>query len=323
MKTINALTLALAASTLPLTLPSAGFAQDDWPTRSIRLIVPYAPGGYTDTVARITAQYMEKELGQTVVVENRGGAGGIVGTEATVNSDPDGYTFCVCSIGAVSVAPVANKDVTYNPLTDLAPVSWVSVNPQVVIANPGVPFDDLAGMLAYAKEHPGELNYASSGVGGLMHFSVELFQSMTGTELTHIPYTGGAPATAAVVAGEADITFTNASDAIPQIAEKRVKGIAVTSPERSSFAPDLPAISEQVTGFEALSWNALMAPAGTPEPILEKLSAVAAKMAADPDVQKAMAAIGASTASNTPAEFGKQLQVEVDQWTEILARMNG
>lgn len=320
MKLLKVILLGGAALAAPA---SAVMAQDNWPTRSIRFIVPYAPGGYTDTVARITARYVEQELGQTVVVENRGGAGGILGTELTATANPDGYTFCVCSIGAVSVAPVADASVSYDPLTDLAPVSWVSVNPQVVIANPGLPFEDLDGMIAYAQENPGALNYASSGVGGLMHFSVELFQNMTGTELTHIPYSGGAPATAAVVAGEADLTFTNASDAIPQIAEGRVTGIAVTSLDRSAFADELPAIAEVAPGFEAISWNALMAPPGTPQPIVDRMAAIAAQMAADPEVQAAMQVIGADAIANTPEEFAEALRQEVEQWTAILDQISG
>lgn len=296
------------------TVPTAGFAQSDWPTHSIRVIVPYAAGGNGDTVARMAAHYMEQALGQTVVVENRPGAGGILGTEQTVHAAPDGYTFCMCSIGAVSVAPIADPNVSYDPLTDLAPVSWVSANPLVVIANPQAPFADLDEMIAYAKENPGEVTYASSGVGGLMHFSVDLFQNMTGTVLTHIPYTGGAPATAAVLSGETDITFTHSSDTVAPLAEGLAKGIAVSSAERTALMEDLPAIAEIAPGYDVMAWNALMAPAGTPPEIIEKLAQVIADMAQDLDIQARMETMGVQAVSNTPEEFYASLQQEVETW---------
>lgn len=180
-------------------------AATNWPAKTIKLVVPYAPGGYTDSVSRIVAQYMEKELKQTVIVENRAGGGGIVGTDLLSKSPADGYTLCMCSVGAVSVAPVAQK-LQYDPLKSFRPISIVSTIPQTVIVNPKLPVKSIEELVAYAKAHPGELNFGSSGAGGLMYFSVALFESRTGTKMTHVPFKGGAPATAAVVSGEVNLT---------------------------------------------------------------------------------------------------------------------
>ncbi len=312
--------LKIAASAAAVILSGAAHAQDGWPTKPITFIVPYAPGGYTDSVGRITAKYAEAKLGQPVVVENRGGAGGIVGTELVASAKPDGYTFCVCSSGAVSIAPVAQK-VSYDPVESFVPVSIVSTTPQVVIAHPSVPANDMAELVEYGKAHRGELNYGSSGIGGLMHYSVELFESMTGADFTHVPFQGGAPATAAVVSGEVHLSFTNMSDAIPQIEAGTVKGLAVTSAERSEYLPDLPSASEVAPGFEAISWNGIMAPAGTPEPIVDRMAGILAEMAADPAVKESMGKIGATLVSTTPQEYRDRIAAEVEQWTEVLKQI--
>ena len=196
--------------------PGALHAQDVWPSRTITFIVPYASGGYTDLVGRLTARYVEKALGKPVIVESRPGAGGIVGTQAVASAAPDGYTFCVCSVGAVSIALFAQK-VGYDPLRDLAPVGIVSSIVQAVIVKKDLPAKSMAEFVSYAKANPGKLNYGSSGAGGLTHYSVELFQVRTGTKAVHIPFKGSAPATAAVVAGEVDFAFANMTDALPQI----------------------------------------------------------------------------------------------------------
>ena len=296
----------------------AAFAQGAWPSKTISLIVPYAPGGYTDSVGRITAQFLEKELGQTVIVENRAGAGGIVGTDLVSKSQPDGYTLCMCSVGAVSVAPVAQA-VEYDPLTAFSPISIVSEIPQTVIINPSLPVNTIEEFVAYAKEHPGELDYASSGAGGLMHFAVQLFQSKTGTELVHIPFGGGAPATAAVVSGEVDFTFTNMTDALPQIEADTVRGLAVTADERSPFLPDLPTIAETVVpGFTAVSWNGVLAPAGLSDDIVARLSDALKKMAEDEGVKEAMAKVGATPVFITPEQYAERISQEVAQWKATL-----
>lgn len=295
---------------------------DTWPSKPIKIVVPYAPGGYTDGVSRVTARYMEKELGQTVVVENRAGGGGIVGTDFLSKSPNDGYTLCVCSVGAVSVAPVAQKT-SYDPLKSFRPISIVSTIPQTVIVNPSLPVKSIEELVSYAKANPGKLNFGSSGAGGLMYFSVALFEARTGTKMVHVPFKGGAPATAAVVSGEVNLTFTNMTDALPQMEAKTVRALAITSKDRSEFAPQLPTIAEKVLpNYNVESWNGVMAPAGTPENIVQKLSVTYKKMAADPEVKKQMAVLGASTVFTTPDEFQGRINKEVEQWKTLLKEIS-
>lgn len=295
---------------------------DTWPSKPIKIVVPYAPGGYTDGVSRVTARYMEKELGQTVVVENRAGGGGIVGTDFLSKSQNDGYTLCVCSVGAVSVAPVAQKT-SYDPLKSFRPISIVSTIPQTVIVNPSLPVKSIEELVSYAKANPGKLNFGSSGAGGLMYFSVALFEARTGTKMVHVPFKGGAPATAAVVSGEVNLTFTNMTDALPQMEAKTVRALAITSKDRSEFAPQLPTIAEKVLpNYNVESWNGVMAPAGTPENVVQKLSATYKKMAADPEVKKQMAVLGASTVFTTPDEFQGRINKEVEQWKTLLKEIS-
>lgn len=298
-------------------LASPAYAET-WPSRPIKLVVPYAPGGYTDGVARVAARFMEKELGQTVVVDNRAGGGGIVGSDAVANAPADGYTLCMCSVGAISVAPIAQKT-NYDPLKSFQPISVVTTIPQTVIVRPSLPVNTIEELVAYAKANPGKLNYGSSGAGGLMHYSVALFQTRTGTSMVHVPFRGGAPATAAVVAGDVDLTFTNMTDALPQIEANTVRALASTGKQRSEFAPQLPTIAEKLLpDYSAESWNGVMGPAGMPEGIVRKLSSLFEKMAADREVKKQMGTIGASTVYITPAAFQEQINQEVEQWKALL-----
>jgi tripartite-type tricarboxylate transporter receptor subunit TctC len=307
-----ALLLGIASASSPVA------AQDAWPNRSMTFVVPYAPGGYTDLVARLTARYVEKALGKPVVIDNRAGAGGIVGTQAVANAAPDGYTFCVCSIGAISIAPFAQK-IGYDPMQELAPVGIVSSIVQVVIVKKDLPVKTMAELVSYARSNPGKLNYSSSGAGGLTHYSVELFQARTGTKTVHIPFKGGSLATAAVVSGEVDFAFANMTDGLPQVEGGTVRGLAVTSLERSIYFPNLPSVHEAVVpNFIAESWNGVMAPAKTPEPIIRKLSEVFIKMADDPEVKETMRKAGANTVKTTPAQFREQIEQEMEQWKPLI-----
>jgi len=302
-----------------LALAPTAPAQDQWPSRPIKLIVPFAPGGNTDAVARIAADFFPKALGGTsVVIDNRGGAGGIIGTDATAKAMPDGYTFCVCSIGSITISP-ATEQLPYDPLKDLMPISLVNTNPLILLVNPQVKANSVKELIALARSNPSGLNYSSSGIGGLMYFSAELFKAKTGAPITHVPYRGGAPATAAVVAGEVQLTFTNMSDAVGQIAGGTVRPLAVTTAARSPAAPDVPTLAEQgLDGYATESWNALFAPKGTPQPIIERMAAIAAQMAADPTVQKRMAEFGSVAVANTPEQFAQRLRDETALWANLV-----
>ena len=306
-----------------LAAPGVSGAQDAWPSRTITFVVPYAAGGYTDLVGRVAARYVEKALGKPVVVDNRAGAGGIVGTQAVAGAPPDGYTFCVCSIGAISIAPFAQK-VGYDPVQDLAPVGVVSSIAQAVIVRKDLPARTIAELVSYAKANPGKLNYGSSGAGGLTHYSVELFEIRTGIKAVHIPFRGGAPATGALVAGEIDFSFANMTDALPQVEAGTVRGLAVTSLKRSPYLPDLPSVHEAVLpNFIVETWNGIMAPPKTPEPIVRKMSEIFIKMADDPEVIEAMRKGGASTVKSTPGEFRAQIQQEIEQWKPFIQELAG
>jgi tripartite-type tricarboxylate transporter receptor subunit TctC len=319
MKQVAGIALALAIGAAPGMVQ----AQDAWPSRTITFVLPYAPGGYTDLVARLTARYVEKALGKTVVVDSRAGGGGIVGTQAVVNSAPDGYTFCVCSIGAISIAPFAQK-IGYDPVQDLAPVGLVSSIVQAVIVRKDLPAKTMGELVAYAKAHPGKLNYGSSGAGGLTHYSVELFQARTGTKAVHIPFKGGAPSTAAVISGDVDFAFANITDALPQIEAGTVRVLAVTSLERSAYLPDVPSVHETVIPeFLVETWNGIMAPAKTPEPIIRRMAEILIKMADDPETKEAMRKAGAATVKTTPEQFRAQIALEMAQWKPLIQEIAG
>ena len=319
MKPIASLTLSVALALVP----TLARAQEAWPIRSVTFIIPYAAGGYTDLVGRLAARYVERALGKPVIIDNRAGAGGIVGTQVVANAVPDGYVLCVCSVGAVSIAPFAQK-VGYDPIEDLAPIGIVSSIPQVVIVRKDLPVKTMIDFVSYAKANPGKLNYGSSGVGGLTHYSVELFLVRTGTSAVHIPFRGGAQSTAAVVSSDVDFAFANLTDALPQIESGSVRGLAVTSLERSSYFPDLPSVHEAaVPNFIAETWNGIMAPSKTPEPIIRKLSDILIKMADDPEVKESMRKAGASTVKTTPAQYRAQIEQEIAQWKPLISEITG
>jgi tripartite-type tricarboxylate transporter receptor subunit TctC len=294
-------------------------AQESWPTRPIRLVVPFAAGGNTDVVARLTANYIQKTIkGANVVIENRGGAGGIIGADAVAKAAPDGYTFCVCSIGAITISPTVEK-LPYDPLKDLAPISLINTNPLALIVHPRLPAKTVTELIALSKERPEGLSYGSSGLGGLMYFSAEVFKAKTGANLVHVPYRGGAPATAAVVAGEVQLAFANMSDAIAQMNAGTVRTLGLTSKKRSPYAPDVPTLAEQgIADFATESWNGLFAPAGTPRAVIDRMAQVIAGMGEDAAIQKNMAEFGSVFAANTPDEFAKMLRAETAQWAADL-----
>ena len=316
MKQVAGLVLSLGIALAPGMLR----AQDAWPARPVTFVVPYGAGGYTDLVGRLTARYVEKALGKPVIVDNRAGAGGIVGTQAVTTAAADGYMFCVCSIGAISIAPFdPNQKVGYDPLGDLAPVGVVSSISQVVIVKKDLPSKTLAELVSYAKANAGKLNYGSSGAGGLTHYSVELFQARTGIKAVHIPFKGGAPSTAAVVSGEVDFSFANMTDALPQVQGGSVHGLAVTSLKRSPYLPDLPTVHETVLpNFVVETWNGIMAPSKTPEPIIRKLSEILIKMADDPEVKEIMRKAGADTVKTTHEQYRAQIVQEIAQWKPLI-----
>jgi tripartite-type tricarboxylate transporter receptor subunit TctC len=293
-------------------------AQDAYPNRLIKLIVPFAPGGNTDVVGRVTAAYMQKALNVSVVVENRAGAGGINGTDTVAKSAPDGYTLCLCGIGPITVAPATEK-LPYDPLKDLAPISLVNTNPLILVVNPKLEAKTAAEVAALSKSNPQGLSYGTVGAGGLMQFAAEIFRVKTGSNFTSVPYRGGALATAAVVSGEVHLAFSNMSDAMGQMAAGTVRPLAITTARRSPHTPEIPTLIELgLVDYPVESWNALFAPAGTPQPIIDKLAEVMAQMAKDEAHQKRMADVGSIAVANSPTEFAAMLHAETEQWGKAL-----
>jgi len=293
-------------------------ADETYPNRVIKLIVPFAAGGNGDSIARVTATYMQKALGANVVVENRPGAGGIIGTDAVAKSPPDGYTLCICSTGPVSVAPWTEK-LTYDPQKDLLPISLISTNPLVLIVNPKLPANSATELVKLSKSTPSGLSYSNIGAAGLITYSAEIFKVETGANIVAVPYRGGALATAAVVNNEVQLSFANMSDAIGQLESKTVRPLAVTTATRSPFLPDVPTlIEEKLVKYPIESWNAMIAPAGVPKPIVDRLAKLMEQMSKDPEVKRMVAQFGSTAASNSPEEFARQIRDETRQWGEGL-----
>ncbi len=315
MRTIFMGFVALAA----ISAATSAIAQDAYPSRLIKLVVPFAPGGNTDVVGRVTAEYMTRALNVNVVVENRAGAGGITGTDAVAKAQPDGYTLCVCGVGPITVAPATEK-LPYDPLKDLAPISFINTNPLVLIVNPKVPAKSAAELAQLSKTTSGGLSYGTVGAGGLMQFAAEIFRVKTGSNFTSVPYRGGALATSAVVSGDVQLAFSNMSDAMGQMAAGTVRPLAITTAKRSPQMPDTPTLMEQgLVDYPVESWNGLLAPAGTPQPIIDRLAGVIAQMVKDPAIQKRMTDIGSVAVANSPADFAQMLRTETQQWDKALA----
>lgn len=311
--------LGMVVTACTLANPLHAMAADKWPSRPIKLVVPFPAGGNTDAVARLAGDYMQTALGGvSIVVENQAGAGGIVGTEAVAKATPDGYTLCMCSIGPITIAP-ATQSLRFDPLKDLAPISLVSTNPLVLVVHPSVRANSAQELIALAQAEPDRLNYSSAGIGALTFFSAELFKAKAGIKLTHVPYRGGAQATMAVVAGDVHLTFANMADALGQLEGGKVRALGVTTATRSPAAPDVPTLAEQgISGYATESWNALFAPKHTPQPIINRLAAVASEMAKDAVVQERMHSFGSVALASSPETFDRMLRKESAQWASLV-----
>jgi tripartite-type tricarboxylate transporter receptor subunit TctC len=283
-----------------------------WPSKPVRIVVPYAPGGITDTVTRLTAPKLQEALGQPVLVENKLGNGGALATEYVAKSAPDGYTLLMGSAAPQTLNQFIQK-LGYDGLKDFAPVSLVNTNPLVLMVNPGVPAQNVKELIALAKAQPGKLNFA--GAGGLTQFSGEIFKFMAGIDMVYVPYKGGAPATAAAVAGDAQVTFANYSDALPQIRGGKLRALGITSAKRFPQSPEVPTIAEAgIPGYAVDSWNGLFAPAGTPPEIVSRISAAVQQGFRDPALRKRMEDIGATPVGDTPEQFRALVASEVQKW---------
>ena len=310
--------LALAA----LWLPDIAGAQQ-YPTKPVRFIAGYAPGGSTDAIARIVAAKLQDKLGQTVIVDNRGGANGAIGLMAVKQSVADGYTFAFTSDTPMTVNPWLYKDLSYQPLKDFVPVTSAVRLPGMLAAHPSFPANSIAELIALAKEKPGSINYASAGVGNFSHLAMELFSSAAGVKLQHVPYKGTAPVMNDLLGGQVPVAFGVLPPALGNISAGTLRAIAVLGPTRFSLLPDVPTAQESgMPGFEAVLHYGLLAPAGTPRPVVERLNKELRKLVASPDVQARIRAEGGDQLTSTPEEYATDIEREATKWGNLIHQLD-
>jgi tripartite-type tricarboxylate transporter receptor subunit TctC len=314
-KTIALLPLLLA----PLALPAIA---QQYPSKPVRIVVPFPPGGPTDIVARLMAPKMAEAMGQQVIIDNRGGAGGAIGTEQVAKSAPDGYTLIMGTIGGLAVAKSLNPKLGYDTLRDLAPITQSVSVTSVLVTHPSVPAKNVKELLVLARAKSGRLNYGSSGNGTITHLAGELLKLMSKVDIAHVPYKGGAPAMTALISGEVDLTYENTLIITPHIKSGRVKALAVTSAKRSALLPELPTIAETLPGYSASGWYGLLAPAATPKPVLVRLHSEAVKALRAPDVIDKLSGQGAEPVASTPEEFTDFIRSETDKWAKLVKAAN-
>jgi tripartite-type tricarboxylate transporter receptor subunit TctC len=304
--------VALLAAAVPV-------AAQDFPTRPITLIVPYAAGGGNDLMARSVAEKMSKTLGQQIVIENRGGAGGSIATRQIAKSAPDGYTLGLGGTGTHAINPTLYANVGYDPRKDFAPVGLIATSALVVCVHPSLPAQTIPELIALAKKEPGKINYASAGTGSGIHLGTEYLASMAGIKLTHIPYKGSAPALTDLIGGHVAIYFSSLPPAIGLIKEGKVRALAVTGAKRSAILPDVPTVAEAaLPGYEAVLHYGIVAPAGTPRPIIEKLSAALRAAVMSDDLKARLAEDGAEPLASTPEEYAADIDREETKWSAIV-----
>ncbi|MBV7481539.1 tripartite tricarboxylate transporter substrate binding protein [Bordetella sp. BOR01] len=304
---------AWAAASLPLQARAA-----KWPERPVNFIVPFPPGGPVDTTARFTTQPLGGMWQVPVVVDNKAGAGGIVGAQAAAKAEADGYNYFFASIHH-AVLPSLRGNLSYDVTQDFVPVGMAAVFPIVLVVHESLPVKTVPELIAYAKQHPGKLSFGSSGTGGGTHLAGELFNSMTGTRIQHVPYRGSAPAMQDLLGGQVQVMFADGPSARPHLDGGKIRPLGVGNPEPSALFPGIPTIAASgVPGYEAYSWSGLLAPAGTPVDVLKRVNGDMVQVLGNPDTAKSMLAAGAEPRPGTPQEFGAFLQAEIDKWGKVI-----
>ena len=307
------------ASTLLVCMPLLAAAQaSDFPNKAIRLVVPFPPGGATDAAARLVAGKMSEQWGQPVLVDNRAGAGGNVGSDLVAKSPADGYTLVMGVTGSHAINTSLYSKMPYDPQVDFVAISQVAVVPNVLVVHPSVPAKNLAELMALARKEPGALNYASLGNGTAAHLGMEILKAAAGVDITHVPYRGSAPAVSDLLAGQVQMMVDGLPSSLPHIQAGKLRAIALTSLHRAPALPDLPTIAETYPGFYADAWSGLFAPKGTPQPVVDKLSAEVQRILKLPDVREKLVALGAEPVGSTQAEFTAHVKREIDKWAKVV-----
>lgn len=314
--------LALGLSLMATVGLGAPAQAQTFPDRVVTLVVPFAAGGSTDLVARVIAAKMSDLLGQQVVVQNVGGGGGNIGAANVAKADPDGYTILMGTVATHALNPLILKTKPYDPEKDFAPVSLLVVVPNVLVVNPQLPVNNVKELVDLLKANPGQYSYASSGNGTPLHLSGELFKSMAGVDMAHIPYKGSGPALNDVLGNQVPIMFDNLPSSSSHIKGGTLRALGVTTKERASSFPDVPSIGETVSGYETYTWNALFAPAGTPPEVVAKLNDAANKAMADPSVAERMKEFSAEIVASTPEELAAHVKAEIEKWTPVVKDAN-
>ena len=294
-----------------------------YPTKTIRMIAGFPPGGGTDTMARMMAQKLSEYLGQSVIVDNRPGAGGAIGAALVAKAPPDGYTLMLGSSSPLTVSPSLVSNLPYNPMTDFSPISVLSTTPNMLAVHPSLPVKTVKDLIQFARGRPGQLTFSSSGNGGSGHLAGEMFNSMAGVKMLHVPYKGTAPAAIAVISGEVTLTFGSLVTMLPHYRSGRLRGIAVTGAKRSPSAPELPTVAEAgLAGYEAGPWHAILAPPRTPREIVARLHTEIVKALRDPVVVEKLTAEGAEVVGNTPEQFTEYMKTDLQRWAKIIKAAN-
>jgi tripartite-type tricarboxylate transporter receptor subunit TctC len=306
----------LAAAGL-LGLASPARAQPAFPSRQVQVVVPFPPGGATDLMARLLTEPMTRSLGQPVIVENRAGATGAIGAQAVARATPDGHTILMGTASVNSVLPAVRSDTGYDTLRDFAPILLVASFPNMLVVHPSVPANSIAELVALLRRAPDSLTFASSGIGSSVHLAGELFKLMTGTQMTHVPYRGSAPAVTDLLAGRVSMMFDNMTTVFPYVQRGQLRALGVTGQARSAMAPEVPAIAEALPGFDATSWVGLMAPARTPDPAVARLAADVRDALAQPAVTARIRELGADVGGGTPQDFARFLEEDVAKWRRV------
>jgi len=293
-----------------------------WPTKPVKIIVAYPPGGSTDIAGRLLADRLTKTLGQQVLIENRGGAGGTIGAQSVVRAEPDGYTLLLAASPEVSIAPITMKAMPYDPVKDLAPITLVGVVPFFLVANPGLPANTLGELIAYAKANPGKVNYSTYGNNTSNHLVGELFKATAGINSVHVPYKGSGPSIIDLMGGQVQYTFDTPAATLGHVKSGKLKAIAVATPQRIANAPNVPTMSESgLQGFVGGTWFGLLAPARTPQPILDRIHADVVAALQSPELRKAFEDRDIIPGGNSADEFGRFIQAEVAKWRELAAKV--
>ena len=294
-----------------------------WPNKTITLIVPYAPGGFSDTRMRLLARKLSDKIRQPVVVENKGGAGGVIGTAFIAKAVPDGYTLGSGNLAPLAVNPSLMAKLPYDPIKDLAPVILIENSPLVLSVANALPVKTLAEVIALASKTPGKLTFGSSGVGGAHHLSGEMFRESAKVDIVHVPYKGGSPAATDLMAGHLSMMFEMGYAALPSIQAGRVRPLAVTSQKRLTILPDVPTMAESgIKDFESYNWQGIVVPTGTPAPIISRLNQLFNEILKDPDVAQAISSVGSEAVGGTPEQFGDFIRSETAKWAQVIRAAN-